>query len=51
VRLELGWYDEAAAEIFAIAVFVSDEMLQINDTTPTPAARFFTIARSLPLEL
>ena len=38
VRLEIGWYDELAAEMFAIVVFVSDELLQINDTTPSPAA-------------
>jgi len=52
VRLELGWYDEAAAEVFAQAVFVSDGLLQINETTtPSPAARFFSIAAQLPLEL
>ena len=51
VRLEIGWYDEAAAEIFAEVVFVSDGLLQINDSTTTPAARFINIARRLPLEL
>jgi len=53
VRLELGWYDDLAAEIFALVVFVSDGLLQIDDTTttPSPAARFFNIARRLPLEL
>ena len=51
VRLEIGWCDEAAAEMFAIVVFVSDELLQINETTPSPAARFFNIAAQLPLEL
>ena len=54
VRVELGWHDEAAAEMFALVVFVSDELLQINGTTTTtttPAARFFTIATQLPLEL
>ena len=52
VRLEIGWYDEAAAEIFALVVFVSDGLLQINETTTaTPAARFINIARRLPLEL
>jgi len=51
MRLELGWYDEAAAEMFALVVFVSDGLLQINDTTSTPAARFFSIASGLPLEL
>ena len=51
MRLEIGWYNEAAAEIFALMVFVSDELLQFKVTTPTPAARFFNIARRLPLEL
>ena len=52
MRVELGWYDEAAAEMFALVVFISDELLQIKDTKiTTPAARFFDIARSLPLEL
>jgi len=52
VRVELGWYDELAAEMFALEVFVSDGLLQIKDTTTTtPAARFFSIARRLPLEI
>jgi len=52
VRVELGWCHALAAEIFALVVFVSDELLQIKDTmNTTPAARFFKIARSLPLEL
>jgi len=51
VRLEIGWYNEAAAEMFALVVFVSDGLLQIKDTTPSPAARYFEIARQLPLEL
>ena len=49
MRVEIGWYDELAAEVFALVVFVSDGLLQINDTTPpSPAARFFQIARRLP---
>ena len=51
VRVELGWYDPAAAEVFALVVFVSDGLLQINSTTPSPAARYFSIAAQLPLEL
>jgi len=51
MRLEIGWYDELAAEMFALVVFVSDGLLQIKDATPSPAARFFNIARRLPLEL
>jgi len=51
VRMELGWYNEVAAEMFALVVFVSDGLLQINSTTPSPAVRYFNIARSLSLEL
>ena len=44
MRVELGWYDDLA-EMFALVVFVSDGLLQINvNTTPSSAARFFTIA-------
>ena len=51
-RVELGLLDAMAAEMFALVVFVSDGLLQIKDTTtPSPAARFFKIARRLPLEL
>ena len=52
VRMEIGWYNGFASEVFALVVFVSDGLLQIKDTmTTTPAARFFNIARRLPLEL
>jgi len=52
VRVELGLLDELAAEMFALVVFVSDGLLQIKDTnTPSPAARYFSIAAQLPLEL
>jgi len=52
MRVELGFIDELAAEMFALVVFVSNGLLQINDdTTPSPAARFFAIAAQLPLEL
>jgi len=52
VRLKIGWYDEAAAEMFALVVFVSDGLLQVNDTKiTTPAAKYFKIAAQLPLEL
>ena len=52
MRVKLGWYDEVAAEMFALVVFVSDGILQINDTTtPSPATRYFSIAAQLPLEL
>ena len=51
LRVELGWYDEMAAEMFALVVFVSDGLLQIKDTTASPAVRYFSIATQLPFEL
>jgi len=51
MRVELGLLDDLAAEMFAMVVFVSDGLLQTKDTTPSPAARFFSIAAQLPLEL
>jgi len=52
MRVELGLLDDLAAEMFALVVFVSDGLLHINDsTTTTPAARYFSIAAQLPLEL
>jgi len=52
MRVEIGWHEILAAEMFALVVFVSDGLLQINDTTtPSPAARFFKIAGRLPIEL
>ena len=51
MRVELGLLDDLAAEMFAVIVFVSDGLLQINDTTPSAAARYFSIAKNLPLEL
>jgi len=50
VRLELGWYDEATAEMFAMVVFVSDGLLQVGDATSL-TAMFFSIASQLPLEV
>ena len=51
MRVELGWHDNLAAEMFALVVFVSDGLLQSNSTTPSPAARYFSIASQLPLDL
>jgi len=51
MRVELGLLDELAAEMFALVVFVSDGLLQAKNLVDTPAARFFNIARQLPLEL
>ena len=54
VRIELGFYDDVAAEMFALVVFVSDGLLRVgesSDPTPPATSRFFSIASRLPLEL
>ena len=51
MRMELGLLDDLAAKLFALVVFVSDGLLHVNDTTSSPAARLFSIASQLPLEL
>ena len=52
MRVGLGLIDELAAEMFAMVVFVSDGLMQVRaTTTTTPAARYFSIATQLPLEL
>jgi len=50
VRLDIGWFDERAAEVFALSVFVSDGLLLVKET-PNQATRFFRLIRQLPLEL
>ena len=51
VRVELGWFEENAGEIFALVVFLSDGLLDITEESMTGATRFFRIAEQLPLEL
>ena len=54
VRMEIGWYEEMAAERFALVVFVSDGLLRSKATrvkTGGKRTRFFNIATQLPLEL
>jgi len=55
VRVKLGVLDELAAEIFALTVFLCDDLLQLNPAalapTTTTATRFFAISSKLPLEL
>lgn len=51
VRVELGWYVEMAAEVFALVVFASDGLLEIKENENHEAARFLRIIVQLPLEL
>lgn len=52
IRNELGWYDESAASLFALVVFVSDYLLQVpREITFTASARFLAMMEKLPLEL
>ena len=60
LRVKLGALDELAAEVFALTVFLCDDLLQLKSAsrlaaTPHPATtaaiRFFTISSKLPMEL
>jgi len=56
LRVKLGMLEELAAELFAITVFVCDDLLQLmppqSTSSRTAAAiRFFNIASKLPMEL
>jgi len=52
LHMKLGLLDELAAELFATIVFLCDDLLQRKPApAPSGAARFFTIASKLPMEL
>ena len=54
VRVKLGVPDALAAEVFALTVFLCDDLLQPKPdlVSSNPAAtRFFVIAKKLPMEL
>jgi len=54
VRVKLGVLDELAAEVFALTVFLCDDLLQLKPAlgaTSELALRFFVIASKLPMEL
>ena len=54
LRVKLRFPDELAAEVFALTVFLCDDLLQLKPASgPADAAatRFFTIASKLPMEL
>ena len=55
--MKLGMLDELAAEVFALVVYLCDELLQftpashLSSATTAAATRFFAIAAMLPMEL
>ena len=57
LRVKLGVLDEVAAEVFALTVFLCDDLLQLKPaltattTASAAATRFFIIASKLPMEL
>ena len=54
LRVKLGVLDELAAEVFALTVFLCDDLLQLKPASRPAAAaatRFFAIASRLPMEL
>jgi hypothetical protein len=50
VRVKLRLLDKLAAEVFALTVFVCDDLLRLKPSVCL-ASRFFTIAIKLPMEL
>jgi hypothetical protein len=50
IRKELLWFGEEA-EFFALVIFLSDGLLEIKVETSGEAARFFRMARKVPMEL
>ena len=56
LRVKLGVLDALAAEVFALTVFLCDDLLQLKPTltttiTASAASCFFTIASKFPMEL
>ena len=54
LRVKLGGLDELAAEVFALTVFLCDDLLQFKPASHPAAAaatRFFAITKRLPMEL
>jgi hypothetical protein len=59
VRVKLGRSDALAAEVFALTIFLCDDLLQVNTTlitsnksaTAVNATRFFKITSKLPMEI
>ena len=59
LRVKLGLLDALAADLFAVIVFLCDDLLQLkpalisssNEPAAASASRFFAIASKLPMEL
>ena len=51
LRVKLGMLDELAAEVFALIIFICDDLLLVKSSTSDSTTRFFTIASKLPMEL
>ena len=54
LRVELGLPESRASQVFALIIFLCDDLLNIKERereTQTAAGRFFAIAAILPMEL
>ena len=58
IHVKLGFPDQLAAEVFALTVFLCDDLLRLKPALPittitasAAATRFFTITKRLPMEL
>lgn len=54
-RLKIRWYQKCASDMFALVIFVCDDLLQIKQQNTIPnydkSVRFFTIVKQLPMDL
>jgi len=51
IQVKHGVISALAAEVFALMVFLCDNLLQLKSTSRPAAARFFRVAKRLPMEL
>jgi len=51
VWVQLGCYNELAADLFALVIFLCDDLLRFKNRKVSRTTRFFTITTQLPMEL
>jgi hypothetical protein len=51
VRTELECFDELAAELFAVVIFLSDGLFELGEKNTNGATRFLGITERLPMDL
>jgi hypothetical protein len=53
IRIELGWFNEKAAELFSMVIFLCDGLMELKDRNLSgkKEIRCFNVARKLPMEI